>query len=511
MSFIQGLSAALKTGLQTYQVVSGIKERKQEQERAAAFRDEMRALDEAYSKGEGEFAARSSTPAADAAAAMENASYDRVTERKAGINVAQAQPVAQMPDEPVAPNPGLRQPQHIESAVGQPTVRPGLSIETAPAEQGPSLSMTGVQRMQADASNAPMSVPERDKLYYSKLAQIGGKYLDPDRALAWKNAVGALEKQNFIEKRKDVFARTMAGDRAALEEGAKFYQLLQGGQLLDVSQAQFDPKTRSWTGINAVGEGGTAEPIKLGIEELEAGYLMTEPAQMAAAIMRQQATTKADARAEAADARAERGLRLQEESADDARAHREWERTRAGQRDAAEAENTAWERRYKLASLNLSQQRMALEKAAAERDESARDLLSRQTSFMRMFGVGKEPGENATPEAIESYERASRMAALATMIYGASAEQAKPDERNGIHAEVSQFIRAMESGRVDDKKLTFAENGYFRYGRLFVPQDLFQKPEPAPAPAPAPARAPRTRPGLNVPEENPPGVPYFAP
>lgn len=480
--FVRGLQAGMQLG-------AAIRDRRrqdkldaradEEYERQKKFQEEYKALRQSYAEGSGEFGPTPQAQAqTDAARALENASYDRVIERKAGINLPHPQPevTAQVP---VQPNQGLRTPQQIESAVGQPTTQAGLQVPAAPLERGQSLSMSQ-QQQRAAAGPQPMAVPDKDRLFYQRVRELGGKYLPPEKAVLWDKTMTDLEKSNFIQRRNDAIVGAMRGDRAALKEVADLYKLVPDGGDIDVSMARWDPQNQAFTGVIAIGQDGKREPIQLGRKEIETAYMMSDPAMLFQYMERQ------DTRARQAkqDERDDKRLGLEE---------RRTEATINAHKAKTDLDLKELEanQEYRKALLRIQAAQEGRLAKQAKNDESARDLLYRQTLFQQSFGVGKEPKAPdplASEEEKDAYKQllAKRQAAMeqssvATTLYALSTEGLDPKQRNAVQAEIEQLLRESASGGLDRTKLVKAPDGTYRYGRVVIPSSMVPPP-PQPRP-----------------------------
>lgn len=494
MGFAQGLQAGMQLG-RAYQ--EGQDRRRQEE-----FNRAVSATMQDYYQGKGDFGAQP-LPAEDVAGAQarENASYDRVIERKAGVNMPMAQPdVMTEAQVPVQPNMGLRTPQQLEGAVGAPVTR-GVQLPTgipeASAEQGPSLSMSS-----RDVANArgtrPLDQTERAAKLYEKLA-AASQFLPGEKAVAWQQNLERMRKENYLEDRKQLLTGLANGDKAALERFAPIYnKQYPDGWEVDTSAAKFE--NGSWVGIKAR-KGDQSKDITLGENEMMKMYFMTDLDKAAAygfKLKDEGRKDRAEGRADRAENRADRQVQL----AEDAGARDSIRLGLAAQKQADDAKNDRARIAQGWAQLNLGQERLKLEKDIKAGDENAKDSKLRLDTFIAEFapGVGKlDPASPTFEEDKAKTESGRRAASLAYSVYSLSAEGAAPKERNALAAEASQFVREFAAGKADPSKLVDNGDGTVSYGRLKLPASLV-KPSGAQAPAPAAggvrASAPAPAPGL---------------
>lgn len=490
MGFADGMRAGMELG----RAYNEGQQRRQEKQ----FSDAVSATMRDYYSNSGDFASQP-VPAADneAATARANASYDRVIERKAGVGLAVPQPDATFPvNSPVEPNLGLRTPQQIETAVGQPVTR-GIEVSTnmpaASAEQGPSLSMSAKDRVDYQGSK-PLDQTDRAAKLYERLG-AAAQFLPGDKALVWQENLKKLREQNYLDERKRLMTDLANGDRTALERFAPIYnKQFPDGNEIDVSQAQF--KDGAWTGIQAKTKSGETRDIVLSEKEMMRMYMMSDLDKAAAYGFKlrdedrkdkgEARADRAEGRADRADARADRQVGLAEEAGVRANIQLGLEARKID----ADIANSKALMSYRWASLNVDKQRVELEKAVKEGDEKAKDLKTRQDIFLAEFSPGTGKLDPASPTYEEDKQRTEggrRAAALATTIYGLSAEGAKPSERNRLQAEAGQFVRDFAARKADPSKLKDNGDGTVQYGNLRIPASLVSNGA-APAAAPEPPK-----------------------
>lgn len=436
-----------------------------EYQRQEDFRSGIGQLQKDFALGQGDFGASQQTSEVDQAVA--DASYDRVMERKGGIGLPVAQPDTQATVQaPVPPQMGLRTSQQIESVGGMPTTeaRPGLTIPSASPEQGVSLSMDNANAARAATGRATMNPVDKERLLYRKMAELGTQYLPPEKAMAWQQGVKTMEKERYVEGMTNAFRGAVSGNRDALESLTKYYDGIDNGHNLDVSMARWDPKERAWVGVMNVYEDGTRAPTKLGVPELAQGFELLQPANMASSMMRREELALSKRRVEIEEKKA-----TAEGTRADARLQFDREKL------AAELESDKALGKYRMASLNVEQQKVGLQKLVLEKDENARDILNRQTFFLKSFDPGIKLDELSSPEDKAKVEAAKQDAALATSIYAMSAEGQKPSARSALAAETEQFMRGYQGKSLDPSKLSEGPDGTVRYGRLVIPSSMVRK------------------------------------
>lgn len=331
----------------------------------------------------------------------------------------------------------------------------------------------GATELPNAATKKPLNPVDRNRTFYSRMQEIGSKYLAPEKALAWGQGVEQLAKQDYADGLLKTFRGAMAGDKNALQQLVQNYQAVDNGHNLDVTMARWDPKARRFTGVLNVYDDGTREPTSLGYEELARGFELLSPASVVSSMAqrkelalkeRQVATGERQADTAATSAAAQTNL---------ATARLQFDRDKLAA-DLAANEALA---KYRLSALDVDRQRLHLTKLAQEGDERARDMLTRQKLFESSFVPPIKLDELSSDEDRARVEEGRGAASMATSLYALSTEGVKGESRNAIQAEVDQFVRGLMDKNLDSSKLVKGKDGVIRYGRVVVPASLVAMPE----------------------------------
>lgn len=416
--------------------------KQQDRDREQQARDSYEQINRDFYTGQGDFAGQQGgAPIDPTAAAKADASYDRVEQQRLGV----------------------------------------------PIQQPTGLSMT---QQETNAANGvkPYTDPQRQALYYQKLKGWAQTHLAPERAMEFIKNADAMQESGYQQKQVQVFRALASGDKTGFDQAAQlFSSQMPAGYQLDTSHAIFDGHG-GWSGVAMVNpKSGDVRPVPADHDSLAQMFNATTPAQALATSAMQRKESRADQEIGLkvdAGKRADRELAQKGALIDAQAAHLAADTANDKARIGIAAKNANTE----AARLGIAKDELELRKDAAKGDEKAKDMLLRQSAFEREFGY-KAPKRDplTTSPEIEAADQArqqagQQMSAIASEIYGRSAEGIKAGERNAVHSETSAFMRQFGNGTLDASKLKDNGDGTVKYGRLVVPADLMAHYKPSAKP-----------------------------